>query len=339
VHVFVTGGAGYIGSHTILALLREGHDVTCFDNYCNSNAESLSRVENLAGRKLSAIVEGDLRDLDQTINTLKASGADSVIHFAGLKAVGESVEQPSRYHDNNVGGAENLLRAMNAVGVKKLVFSSSATVYGNPHYSPFDETHPTAPTNPYGDNKLMIEKIIGNWCHDDKDASGVILRYFNPVGADPSGEIGEDPRGIPNNLMPFIAQTAVGRRKALSIFGNDYETRDGTGERDYIHVVDLADAHLKALEYADKHDGCELFNIGTGTGVTVLELVTAFENASGRKVPYEIVGRRSGDISTAVANTTKAETMLGWRAKLTLADMCQSCWLWQSKNPDGYSGR
>ncbi len=335
--IFVTGGAGYIGSHTILALLKAGRDVVCFDNYSNADPIALTRVEQLAGKRLTAKIAGDIRDFEALKDALLEHRPTGVIHFAGLKAVGESVEQPLRYYENNVTGSINLLRAMDEVHCQKIVFSSSATVYGHAHYLPIDEDHPVAPTNPYGHNKLMIEQIIRDWCVIDPARTGVLLRYFNPIGADPSGQIGEDPSHIPNNLMPFIAQTAIGKRDRLNVYGNDYDTRDGTGERDYIHVADLADAHLAALRFASDQTGCEAVNVGTGLGVTVLEMIAAFEQVNQITVPYEFVSRRAGDVASVLASPTKAQKLLGWQAQHDLESMCRSSWQWQSQNPNGYS--
>ena len=334
--VFVTGGAGYIGSHTLIQLLAAGHEVCVFDNYCNSSPVALARVRQLTNRDMVA-VEGDICDIEALTHALTDFAPDAVIHFAGLKAVGESNEIPLRYYQNNVTGSMNLLAAMDAAGCRRIVFSSSATVYGEAHYLPFDEAHPIAPTNPYGRTKAMVEEVIGDWARATPGASAVLLRYFNPVGAHESGRIGEDPRDIPNNLMPFVAQVAVGRRNALSIFGDDYDTRDGTGERDYIHVVDLAAAHLAALDYSGGARGCEAINVGTGQGITVKELVAAYGRASGKPIPFEIAPRRQGDIASSYAATGKARDLLNWQARLDVDSMCASSWRWQSGNPDGYS--
>jgi UDP-glucose 4-epimerase len=278
----------------------------------------------------------DVRDQVLLTQALRDFQPDAVIHFAGLKAVGESNEIPIDYYDNNVVGSLRLLAAMDQAGCTRIVFSSSATVYGEPQYLPYDEGHPLAPTNPYGRTKLMVEEIIRDWCRSKPQNSAALLRYFNPVGAHASGDIGEHPSGTPNNLMPFVAQVAVGRRPHLTIFGNDYETADGTGERDYIHVVDLARAHLAAIEYTSAHQGCDAFNIGAGSAYSVLQIVAAFEKASGREISYKVSERRAGDIATSVASVDKARTLLGWSSSHTLDDICQSCWNWQSKNPDGY---
>lgn len=333
--VFVTGGAGYIGSHTLIQLLNAGHSVCVFDNYSSSSPESLARVRQLASGDLT-VVEGDICDTASLTEALRAFAPDAVIHFAGLKAVGESSVVPLRYYENNVAGSVNLLEAMDAVGCRRIIFSSSATVYGEAQYLPFDESHPIAPTNPYGRTKAMVESIITDWAAANPDASAVLLRYFNPVGAHESGRIGEDPRDIPNNLMPYIAQVAIGRRPKLAIFGDDYDTRDGTGERDYIHVVDLAAAHLAALEYSGRALGCEAINIGTGCGITVKELVAAYENACGHKIAVEAVARRPGDVAISYALTDKAKQLLNWQAALGVDSICASSWRWQSDNPYGY---
>ena len=333
--ILVTGGAGYIGSHTCVILLQAGHDVTVIDNLCNSSAIALERVQELAGRPLR-FVNGDIRsrtDLDKAFE----GGIDAVIHFAALKAVGESCEQPLAYFDNNIGGTITLMQAMEAHGVERLVFSSSATVYGEPGSVPVREDAPLRVTNPYGRTKLLMEQLIGDWCAARPDGSAVLLRYFNPVGAHPSGRIGEDPRGVPNNLMPYIAQVAVGRRERLQVFGNDYPTPDGTGVRDYIHVVDLAEAHARALECAATRRGTLALNVGTGNGYSVLELVAAFERASGKPVPFDIAPRRPGDVAALWADPARAMELLGWTANWGVAAMCEDTWRWQQQNPDGYT--
>ncbi|WP_428682426.1 UDP-glucose 4-epimerase GalE [Sphingopyxis sp.] len=335
--VFVTGGAGYIGSHTLVQLLAAGHEVCVFDNYCNSSPAALARVRQLTNRDLTAI-DGDIRDADALTRALADFAPDAVIHFAGLKAVGESNAMPLAYYQTNVTGTMNLLAAMDAAECRRIVFSSSATVYGEARYLPFDEDHPVAPTNPYGRTKAMAEGVIADWATATPAASAVLLRYFNPVGAHESGRIGEDPQGIPNNLMPFVAQVAVGRRDKLAIFGDDYETRDGTGERDYIHVVDLAAAHLAAIGYAARAEGCQAINVGTGQGITVKELVAAYERACGHPIAYEVAPRRPGDVASSYAATDKAERLLQWRTALDVDAMCASSWRWQSENPDGYPG-
>lgn len=334
--VFVTGGAGYIGSHTLVQLLAAGHEICVFDNYCNSSPIALARVRQLTNRDL-AVVEADICDDDALTRAVTAFAPDAVIHFAGLKAVGESNDVPLLYYRTNVSGTMNLLGAMDAAGCRRIVFSSSATVYGEAHYLPFDEDHPIAPTNPYGRTKAMAEGVIADWVRATPGGSAILLRYFNPVGAHESGRIGENPQGIPNNLMPFVAQVAVGRRDRLSIFGDDYETRDGTGERDYIHVVDLADAHLAALEHAVRAAGCEAVNIGTGRGITVKELIAAYERACGRPIAVEIAPRRPGDVASSYAATSRATDLLGWSAKLGMDAMCASSWKWQSDNREGYA--
>lgn len=333
--ILVTGGAGYIGSHTLLQLLRERHDLLVYDNYSNSSAEALSRVKNLVNIDFE-ICEGDIRDADKLREAFGSFRPEAVIHFAGLKAVGESIEKPLEYYAQNVSGSIELLKAMERHDCRRIVFSSSATIYGQAKYLPLDEHHPLQPTNPYGRTKYFIEEIIRDWAASWQHASAVLLRYFNPVGADASGRIGEDPNGIPNNLVPYISKVAVGRLKQLNIFGSDYQTRDGTGERDYIHVEDLARAHLAAIAFSETSTGCEAINVGTGHGVTVFEMVKAFEHASGRAVPYKIVPRRKGDVARSLAAIDKAERLLGWKAKLDVADMCRTTWNWQSSNPNGY---
>jgi UDP-glucose 4-epimerase len=333
--VFVTGGAGYIGSHTLLQLLAAGHEICVFDNFANSSPEALSRVRQLSNRDFISIA-GDIRSKSDLDRALGQFTPDAVIHFAGLKAVGESTQQPLLYYDNNVAGSAQLLAAMDRAGCRRIVFSSSATVYGNPQYLPLDEGHPIGPTNPYGRTKAIIEEMMRDWAAATPDISAVMLRYFNPVGAHDSGRIGEDPQGIPNNLMPFVAQVAVGRRAHLSIYGDDYDTRDGTGERDYIHVVDLAAAHLAALDYVTVQTGWDAVNVGTGAGTTVRELVAAYSQAADRPIETHIVQRRPGDVAATYAATEKAETLLGWKAKFGIEAMCASSWRWQSSNPDGY---
>jgi UDP-glucose 4-epimerase len=337
--ILVTGGAGYIGSHTCVELLQAGHDLTVFDNLSNSHPESLERVQRITGKRLS-VIRGDIRDREALVAALRDSGAQSVIHFAGLKAVGESVQQPLSYYDNNVVGSLRLLEAMGSCGVKALVFSSSATVYGDPQRLPLTEDHPLSATNPYGQSKLMVERILHDLQRSDTSWRIGILRYFNPVGAHKSGLIGEDPQGTPNNLMPFVAQVAVGRRPHLNVFGDDYPTKDGTGVRDYIHVVDLAIGHLKALETLERathQTECLTVNLGTGTGYSVMEIVRAFEQASNKQVAYKIAPRRPGDIAACYADPSKAATLLGWQANRSLADMCADTWKWQSLNPQGYN--
>lgn len=336
--ILVTGGAGYIGSHTCVELLQAGHSLTVFDNFSNSHSESLKRVQQITGKQLR-IIRGDIRDREALVTALRDSGAQSVIHFAGLKAVGESVEQPLSYYDNNVVGSLRLLEAMDICGIKTLVFSSSATVYGDPQRLPLPEDHPLSATNPYGQTKLTVEHILRDLQRSNTSWRIGILRYFNPVGAHKSGLIGEDPQGTPNNLMPFVAQVAIGRRPHLNVFGNDYPTKDGTGVRDYIHVVDLAIGHLKTLEALERSTSqteCLTVNLGTGTGYSVLEIVQAFEQACGKPVVYKIAPRRPGDVAACYADPSKAAALLGWHATRSLADMCADAWKWQSLNPRGY---
>lgn len=336
-NVLVTGGAGYIGSHTCVELLHAGYTVTVFDNYCNSRAEALNRVERIAGKALSRI-HGDVRDRAALEAALRSSGATAVIHFAGLKAVGESGQIPLHYYDNNVVGTLRLLEAMQASGVKALVFSSSATVYGEPQRLPLTEDHPLSATNPYGRTKLVVEEMLRDAFAADASWRLGVLRYFNPVGAHASGLIGEDPQGVPNNLLPFVAQVAVGRREFLNVWGNDYDTPDGTGVRDYIHVVDLALGHLRTLEALSRSEAglCTAINLGTGVGYSVLDMVKAFEQASGKPVPYKLQPRRAGDVAACYANPTRAQQLLGWRATRDLATMCADAWRWQRSNPNGY---
>ncbi|KAB7673246.1 UDP-glucose 4-epimerase GalE [Plesiomonas shigelloides] len=333
--ILVTGGAGYIGSHTVLELLNSGNDVVVIDNLCNSSRESLRRVEALTGRSVT-FYEADVCDRSALQTIFAQHAIDAVIHFAGLKAVGESTQIPLKYYQNNIAATLVLCEEMERAGVFRLVFSSSATVYGDPHTVPIQEHFPTSATNPYGRSKLMVEEMLRDIVAADPRWSVVLLRYFNPVGAHISGQIGEDPNGIPNNLLPYIAQVAIGRLKQLSVFGNDYPTPDGTGVRDYIHVVDLSLGHLKALQYiADRH-GVFTFNLGTGQGYSVLEMVKAFELASGRAVPYQVVARRPGDIAVCYAEPDLAAQELGWRAERGLPEMMADTWRWQSQNPNGY---
>ena len=334
--IFVTGGAGYIGTHTCVELLNAGHDVTVFDNFSNSQPEALARVARITGKQVH-LVQGDIRDHSALTDALKQSGADAVIHFAGLKAVGESVAQPLSYYDNNVVGTLRLLEAMAECNVKTLVFSSSATVYGDPQRLPLTEDHPLSATNPYGQTKLVIEDMLRALHSSDPDRRIGILRYFNPVGAHHSGLIGEDPQGTPNNLLPFVAQVAVGRRAYLNVWGNDYPTPDGTGVRDYIHVVDLALGHLKALTRLRQQTQCLAINLGTGVGYSVLDMVRAFEQASGKPVPYQVAERRAGDIASCYADPAQALAVLDWSAQRGLETMCADAWRWQSGNPNGYS--
>ena len=342
--VLVTGGAGYIGSHTCVQLLEAGYSLVVLDNLSNSSIESLRRVEQIAGKSLE-FVEGDIGDRPLLNELFTSHQIDSVIHFAGLKAVGESVAEPIRYYQNNVAGTLELCAAMAAHGVNKIVFSSSATVYGDPASVPIDESFPLSATNPYGRSKLHIEEMLRDFVVADLQASEqqnpwsiVLLRYFNPAGAHVSGQIGEDPNGIPNNLMPYICQVAVGKLKQLSVFGGDYDTVDGSGVRDYIHVVDLANGHLQALKKLAGSDGVGVstYNLGTGHGYSVIETVKAFERASGQSVPYQVVGRRPGDIAACYADPSLATRELGWKANFNLDDMCRDAWRWQQGNPEGY---
>ena len=336
--VLLTGGAGYIGSHTCVELIEAGHSVVIVDNYSNSCPEAVRRVEEITGSKIS-LYEADVCDSVAMDKIFAENEIDAVIHFAGLKAVGESCEKPIEYYRNNIDSTLTLLEAMRKYSVNKLIFSSSATVYGTPEAVPLVETMPTGvPTNPYGRTKLMIEQILADTVKADAKLSVVLLRYFNPIGAHASGRIGEDPNGIPNNLMPYITQVATGKLPQLGVFGNDYETHDGTGVRDYIHVVDLAKGHVKALEYSDKHDGIEVFNLGTGIGYSVLDIVNTFIKVNGVDIPYAIKPRRAGDIAECFADATKAKELLGWTAEKNLEDMCKDSWHWQSNNVNGYNG-
>lgn len=334
--ILVTGGAGYIGSHTVLQLLETDHHVIVLDNLCNSSEESLRRVEELTGKSVT-FIRGDICDAEQMNALFSQHQIDSVIHFAGLKAVGESVEKPLMYYQNNVYGTLVLCDAMKQHKVKNLVFSSSATVYGDPTSLPLHENMPTGqPTNPYGQSKLMVELILRDLNKSDASWNIALLRYFNPAGAHPSGRIGEDPNGIPNNLMPFITQVATGKREQLSVFGGDYDTPDGTGVRDYIHVEDLANGHLKALDKLADNPGLVTYNLGTGQGYSVLDMIKEFEKQSGQSVPYQIVARREGDVAACYADPKVAATELGWEAQKGLPEMCRDAWNWQSNNPEGY---
>ena len=333
--VLVTGGAGYIGSHTCVELLEAGHEVFVLDNLCNGHEAALERIQGITNCELQ-FMNADIRDgsaLDKIFNTFKPN---AVIHFAGLKAVGESVVDPISYYDVNVGGSISLLTAMSKAECDMIVFSSSATVYGKPRYLPYDEEHPTNPVNPYGRTKLMIENMIHDWTKVNAKRQGTILRYFNPVGAHESGQIGEEPNGVPNNLMPYIAQVAIGRRETLNIFGNDYDTSDGTGERDYIHVVDLANAHMKALHAQSIIKPFEILNIGCGLGVTVLELIKAFEKISGVSIKYQFASRRKGDLPKFWADTSHASNLIDWKPKFNIEKMCEDTWRWQKSNLNGY---
>ena len=340
--ILVTGGAGYIGSHAVVELLQTGYDVLVLDNLCNSSLESLKRVERITERGL-IFIEGDIRDKAILRKVFSENSISAVIHFAGLKAVGESVRNPLDYYENNVVGTMTLMQVMSEFGVKKIVFSSSATVYGDPESVPILETFPTgSTTNPYGTSKHVVERMLRDVCVSDSEWKVASLRYFNPVGAHSSGLIGEDPNDIPNNLLPYIAQVAVGRLPRLSVFGSDYPTTDGTGVRDYIHVVDLALGHLAALERIDNFDGAkgkgfQAINLGTGNGYSVFEMISAFEKASGKQVPYDVVARRPGDIAVCYADPHYAHEILGWRAERKLDEMMRDTWHWQSKNPNGYA--
>ncbi|MFU8789775.1 MAG: UDP-glucose 4-epimerase GalE [Methylobacter sp.] len=333
--ILVTGGAGYIGSHTCVALLQAGYDVLVLDNFCNSKAESLLRVAAITGKTVP-LVQGDVRDRELLRQVFSRHAIDGAIHFAGLKAVGESVEKPLSYYDNNVSGSVVLAEIMAEFGIQMLVFSSSATVYGDPASLPIREDFPTGATNPYGGSKLMVEQVYNDLAHSDKAWRIALLRYFNPVGAHISGTIGEDPCGIPNNLMPYISQVAVGRRERLTVFGDDYPTGDGTGVRDYIHVMDLAEGHVRALAWLQHQTGVHVFNLGTGRGYSVLEMVQAFERASGCAVPYCVAPRRAGDVAKVYADPTKAERELHWKAARDIEAMCRDSWNWQKQNPLGY---
>ncbi len=334
--ILITGGCGYIGSHTCIELLSSGHDIVVLDNFYNSDMEALNRVKELSGKDFP-FYECDIRDAEGLRRIFRENRIDVVIHFAGLKAVGESVEKPLEYFDNNVNGTLVLCSVMREFGCKRMVFSSSATVYGMNNPSPLNETMEVgAVTNPYGRTKFMIECILQDLCVSDPEWSVVLLRYFNPIGAHKSGRIGEDPSGIPNNLMPYVTQVAVGKREKLSVFGNDYDTPDGTGVRDYIHVVDLARGHVCAVNYALKTTGIEAVNLGTGTGYSVLDLVNTLKKVNNIDVPYVIVDRRPGDIGTCYSNPAKAKELLGWEAEYGLEDMCRDAWRWQSQNPKGY---
>ena len=334
--ILITGGAGYIGSHTALELLNEGYEVVIYDNLCNSSQESLRRVEELTGKTVK-FYEGDVLDGAALEAMFRAENVDAVIHCAALKAVGESVQKPLEYYQNNITGTLTLMDVMNRVGVKNIVFSSSATVYGSPEEMPITEACPKGQcTNPYGWTKSMMEQIMSDVQKANPDWNVILLRYFNPVGAHKSGRIGEDPKGIPNNLMPYISQVAVGKLEKLGVFGNDYNTPDGTGVRDYIHVVDLAIGHVKAINYIFTNPGLDVINLGTGVGYSVLDMVKAFSKACGKEIPYEIKPRRAGDIDMCYADPSKALKVLGWKAERGLDEMCEDTWRWQSQNPNGY---
>ena len=333
--ILITGGVGYIGSHTCVQLLEAGYEIVVVDNLCNSSLESLNRVKTISGKNIT-FVEADIRDAAAMRALFKAHAISAVIHFAGLKAVGESAEKPQLYYDNNVVGSLNLFAVMREFNVKTIVFSSSATVYGDPAFMPITEDFPLSATNPYGRTKLMLEDILRDLHAADNSWRIGILRYFNPIGAHASGTIGEDPNGIPNNLLPYVSQVAVGRLAKLRVFGNDYATHDGTGVRDYIHVMDLADGHVKALDYLLKNEALITVNLGTGVGYSVLEVVNAFAKVSGKPVPFEFLPRRAGDVAINYADASKAASLLGWRASRNLEQMCADAWKWQSLNPEGY---
>ena len=339
-NVLVTGGAGFIGSHTVVDLLEHGYQVTVVDDLSNSSERALERVAQIVGEtaaKNLSFTQLDVCDEAALTAVFDAARYDAVIHFAGLKAVGESVEKPLEYYSNNLGSTLNLLNVMRAHGCKRIIFSSSATVYGDPDSLPLTEASPKKPaTNPYGWTKWMIEQILADVAAADPEWSVVLLRYFNPIGAHASGLIGEDPKGIPNNLLPYVAQVAVGKRECVHVFGDDYPTADGTGVRDYIHVVDLAAGHVAALQWMDGKSGCEIFNLGTGTGTSVLEIIHAFSEACGHEIPYVIDPRRPGDVTANYADCSKAETQMGWKAHYDIQDMCRDSWCWQSSNPNGY---
>jgi UDP-glucose 4-epimerase len=335
--ILVTGGTGYIGSHTVIQLLEAGEDIIVLDNLSNSHQIVLERIHTITG-KSPVFIKGDIRNRAVLKLIFASHQIDSVIHFAGLKAVGESVQKPLMYYDNNVGGSIVLFEEMVAAGVKKIVFSSSATVYGDPQFLPITEDHPLGPTNPYGQNKAMIETILKDLYIADPSWRIMLLRYFNPVGAHISGLIGEDPAGIPNNLMPFVAQVAVGKLNQLSVYGDDYQTIDGTGVRDYIHVEDLAAGHLSALNYLNAYEGLEIVNLGTGNGTSVLQMIAAFKHASQADIPYQVISRRPGDIATCYAACDKSFELLQWKAKYGIERMCQDSWRWQSQNPLGFKG-
>ena len=336
-HILLTGGAGYIGSHTAVALSQAGHQIYIYDNFSNSDRSAITRLETILGRAV-VVIQGDLRDTDLLTQTLQTHQIHAVMHFAGLKAVGESILTPVEYYANNVQGTISLLQAMQQAShqPRTLVFSSSATVYGDPQYLPIDEAHPLSATNPYGRSKLQIEEILGDVARSEPHWRIACLRYFNPVGAHDSGLIGENPNGQPNNLMPFVAQVAVGKQAQLKVYGDDYDTPDGTGVRDYIHVMDLAEGHVAALDYLSTNQGLNIFNLGTGRGYSVLEMISAFEKASGQQIPYQVVARRAGDVGTSFASVAQASTALKWQVRRDLKDMCESAWKFQQKvaSPD-----
>jgi UDP-glucose 4-epimerase len=334
--ILVTGGTGYIGSHTVVQLLEAGHHVLVLDNLCNSKAQVIDRISQITGNP-PQFIEGDVRNRKLLKQLFADHAIETVIHFAGLKAVGESVQKPLMYYENNVSGSVVLLEEMAAAQVKSIVFSSSATVYGEPQFLPYTESHPLKPINVYGHSKLMVEQVLQDLALSDPAWRVALLRYFNPVGAHHSSLIGEDPAGIPNNLMPFVAQVAVGKRAQLSVYGNDYDTKDGTGVRDYIHVDDLASGHLAALEYLKKNAGVLKVNLGTGQGTSVFELIHAFEKAANQKIPYEVVARREGDLSEYYADAKYSKMVLGWQAQYDIDRMCVDTWRWQSQNPNGFN--
>ena len=332
--ILVTGGCGYIGSHTVLELLNKGYDVVVVDNFSNSSFESIRRVQKITGREVT-FYEADIRDVEAMEKVFQSHTFDAVIHFAAFKAVGESCKLPLKYYENNISGTVSLLKIMEKYNVKKIIFSSSATVYGDPQYLPLDENSPLSTTNPYGSTKLMMEMIMQDLYKADKEWNIILLRYFNPVGAHESGCIGEDPKGIPNNLMPFVAQVATGKLACINVFGNDYDTPDGTGVRDYIHVVDLANGHIAAIERCNEA-GVHIYNLGTGIGYSVMDMIKAFEKACGKALPYKICDRRPGDIAACYAAPDKAKKELGWEAKYGIEELCATQWKWQSANPRGY---
>jgi len=334
--ILITGGAGYIGSHTCIELKKAGYDIVVVDNLSNSKVESINRIEKIMGCKVP-FYKGDILDRDALRAIFKAHNIEAVIHFAGLKAVGESVQKPLMYYENNIAGTVVLLEVMAEFGVKRIVFSSSATVYGAAEEVPLKEDMPLGAINPYGKTKLYIEEIMRDLYVSDNTWSICLLRYFNPIGAHESGTIGEDPQGIPNNIMPYISQVAVGKLPHLNVFGDDYDTEDGTGVRDYIHVVDLAKGHVKAVDWVLKNTGCDPINLGTGNGYSVMQLVKAFEKACGKEIPYKVTARRPGDLAEVYADPTKAKEVLGWEAEFDLERMCQDVWRWQSNNPNGYN--
>ncbi len=333
--ILVTGGAGYIGSHTCVELLKAGYEVIVIDNLVNSKEESITRIREITGKALT-FYKADLLDKQALNKIFKNKSIEAVMHFAGLKAVSESISFPLRYYHNNIAGTLTLLEIMQIHGVKKIVFSSSATVYGNPHTVPITEDFPLSTTNPYGQTKLIIEQILSDLYYSEPDWNIAILRYFNPIGAHPSGKIGEDPNGIPNNLVPYITQVAIGKLRVLNIFGSDYETPDGTGVRDYIHVVDLAAGHIKALQKLNENPGNVVYNLGTGKGYSVLEIINTFSKVTGKEIPYRFVERRPGDVAVSYADPSKANNELGWSAKYGLEEMCTDAWRWQRNNPEGY---